>query len=139
MATGLETFLESLARIPGLAFLERFANRAKYARHAVRSGKERAEEIQQRTKDVKSSAGNVRGGKKAGEPPKAGATKKETTQNLRSQRRQQRSGGLDPDAAPAPRRRPGAPDLSKEAPKAVRDTSPDRDQGRSMRKRKEDI
>ena len=140
MATGLETFLESIARLPGMAFLERFANKARSARHAVRSGKERAEEIHQRTKEVKDSAGNVKGGKnKAAAAPKAGATDKATTKNLRSQRRQAATGSPDSPAAPKSRRRPGAPSLDPDPRGPVRDTSPERDGGRSLRKRKDDI
>lgn len=128
MATGLETFLEAIARLPGMSFLEKYANQARNTRYAIRSHKERAEEIAIRSKGVKESA-NIK--KKQNQ----GKAAPETAKDIRKQTRRRGSNDFEGQVKSAPRKTPD-PFEKKET---VRDTSPLRDKGRSLRKRKEDI
>ena len=135
MTTGLETLLEALGRIPGLGFLERHAQQAKNMRSQVRSHRERAEELQTRAKEVKeaSTPGGTPAQKQQREV-KRQEKSEATGQNIRQQRR---SKG-EQDLGPAPRVRSGGA-VTPAQPKRIRDNSPDRDQGRSLRKRKDEI
>ncbi len=135
MATGLETLLEALARIPGLGFLEKHAQKATTMRAQVRSHRERAEELQQRTKEVKEAAGP--GGtpaQKQQREVKRQEKSEATGQNIRAVRR---SKG-EQELSPGPRVRSGGA-VTPEQPKRIRDNSPDRDEGRSLRKRKDEF
>ena len=135
MATGLETLLEALARIPGLGFLEQYSNKAMTMRAQARSHRERAQEMKQRAKEVKEAA--TPGGTPA-------------QQKQREEKRQQKSEaaghnirGLrrtkgEQDLKPGPRARSGGA-VTPEQPRGIRDNSPDRDKGRSLRKRKDEF
>ncbi len=135
MATGFETLLEALARIPGLGFLEKHAQKATTMRAQVRSHRERAEEMQQRAKEVKDAGtpGGTPAQKKVREE-KRQQKSEATGQSIRSQRR---SKG-EQELSPGPRVRSGGA-VTPEQTKRIRDNSPDRDQGRSLRKRKDEF
>ena len=135
MATGLETFLEALARIPGLGFIEQYSNKARKMRHQVRSHRERAEELQDRAGEVKDAANP------AGTP--AQQQKREVKRQERSEAagkniRDIRRVRGEKDMKPSPRPRSGGA-ATPEQKKGIRDNSPDRDKGRSLRKRKDEI
>lgn len=135
MATGLETLLEALSRIPGLGFLEKHAQQATTMRAQVRSHRERAEEMQQRAKEVKEAA--TPGGspaQKKEQEVKRQQKSEATGQSIRAKRRTM--GEQDISPGPRVRSRGG---VTPEQPKRMRDNSPDRDQGRSLRKRKEEF
>lgn len=135
MATGIETLLEALSRIPGLGFLEKHAQKATTMRAQVRSHRERAEEMQQRAKEVKEAA--TPGGTPAQNKQREEKRQQKSEaagQNIRSMRRVRGEKDLKP--SPKVRSR-GA--VVPEQPKGIRDNSPDRDKGRSLRKRKEEF
>ena len=135
MTTGLETLLEALGRIPGLGFIERHAQKAKTMRSQVRSHRERAEELQTRAKQVKeaSTPGGTPAQKQEREVKRQ--QKSEVTgQNIRAVRRSKGEQDLSP--GPRVRSRGG---VSPEQQKGIRDNSPDRDKGRSLRKRKDEF
>lgn len=137
MGKGLETFVESLAQIPGLGFLQAYASDMRNARYAVRSHRERAEEIAGRTKYIKPPGmkGKDKGkGKAAGK----GKASPETSKDIRKQSRKHTRDnfGGQVKSTPSPTATSGMP-LEKR--RGVLDTSPDRDKGRSLRKRKEEF
>lgn len=135
VATGLETLLEALSRIPGLGFLEKHAQKATTMRAQVRSHRERAEEMQQRAKDVKEAASP--GGTPAQKKQRELKRQQKSEAAGQSIRENRRSMG-EQDISPGPRvRSRGA--VTPEQPKRMRDNSPDRDKGRSLRKRKEEF
>lgn len=135
MATGLETLLEALSRIPGLGFLEQHAQKATTMRAQVRSHRERAEELQQRTKEVKEAA--TPGGTPAQKQQREEKRQQKSEvagQNIRGMRRTKG----EQDLKPGPRARSGGA-VTPEQPRGIRDNSPDRDKGRSLRKRKDEF
>jgi len=135
VATGLETLLEALSRIPGLGFLEKHAQRATTMRAQVRSHRERAEELQARTREVKDAATPV--GTPAQKKQRELKRQQKSEAAGQSIREKRRSKG-EQDLSPGPRvRSSGA--ATPEQPKRMRDNSPDRDKGRSLRKRKEEF
>ncbi len=135
MTTGIQTLLQALSRIPGLGFIEKHAQNAKTMRSQVRSHRERAEELQTRAKEVKeaSTPGGTPAQKQQREV-KRQEKSEATGQNIRAVRR---SKG-EQDLSPGPRVRSGGA-VTPEQPKRMRDNSPDRDQGRSLRKRKDEF
>ena len=135
MTTGLETLLEALGRIPGLGFLEKHAQSAKNMRSSVRSHRERAQELQTRAKEVKEAAGP--GGTPAQKQKREVKRQQKSEATGQDIRKQRRSKG-EQELSPGPRVRSGGA-VTPEQPKVNRDNSPDRDQGRSLRKRKEEF
>lgn len=135
MGKGMETFVESLAQIPGLGFLQNYANDMRNARYAVRSHRERAEEIAGRTKYIKPPG--MKGKDKAKDPGK-GKASPETSKDIRKQTRKHTSDnfGGQVKSTPTSSATSGMP---LEGRGGMRDTSPDRDKGRSLRKRKEEF
>ena len=136
MANFLETILESLASIPGLGFLEQHANSVRSARHTVRDHRERGEELAARGKLVKdTAAGGGSDASKSGATPKPTPKAKAAEQSVRSQQRGRSKGGFEAEAGP---KNPSSR-LTPDSEKNIRDTSPQRDQGRSLRKRKDNF
>lgn len=130
-----ETFFETLSRIPGLGFLEKYGKDIRTARYTVRSSRERAEELSERASDVKDAAGVK---KKSGGSDKSGTGRmpKKAERDLRAKSRRRGGDDLGEPTVRKPRRKVEFDDGSKSQ---VRDTSPGRDRGRSLRKRKGDL
>jgi len=128
----MEGFFEALSRIPGLTFMEKYAKNIRTARYTVRSGRERAEELSERGKLVKGQAGMKGKDKDGGKGGKGG---KAASRELRQRGRKQESAGFDEPAPAKPLRRNRVEDPTQ--PPTVRDVSPQRDGGRSLRKRKD--
>ncbi|MCZ6834572.1 MAG: hypothetical protein O7G85_02245 [Planctomycetota bacterium] len=132
----IETFLEALSRIPGLGFLETYSKQSKMARGTMRSHRERAEELGGFVGDAKGAAG---GGGNSGKPDKVQSTGGVSTtpaRDIRAQARRRDNDAIDTGKTP---RKTGTSSLDNEARSKIRDISPSRDGGRSLRKRKDSL